>query len=530
MNYNIQNYETIYYNDLKILKGFIKKKILNINKIYPNNIIDVCDLENRKSLDNTILLQYGIIKRNSREKRKIIRKYTKLGLDMFEIIEILKNIFNKNFSTITKEKIYIINEFNPKINIINHIPIQEQMFPLQITSRKMKTPCGTTLQYFKNYLQYLKNLQFDDFVKKVNITFHLTDFVIDKYYKKLKLNYSKKNNTVFDFNKELNLMLRYHYHASFYPNNLKIYYGQHEHNIIPLVSIECPCSLMTNEKCKKTIDLELFILILKLYSNESYTLINYIKFIYNDFIIPVIKKYIENSKNKLHVITKHKLFYKEYNNRTVFIQKEKISVINHELTNVTCAHCLEEHICCTYKLSKNFIKKKHNKIRSIYTYKCIKKTNIMGCCCSKCGNYMTQHRNNKCPPPIKVDKPSPEQLNEIQKALNDDNVESALCPKCNNIVTKDEHCDKVRCGAIDGGRYEGCGIQFCFRCGDDLTQLRENYLQHLITVMKPDKTQTQWICKKFAIECPICKIKQYWDGKSDKIMCGECNIMFDHYM
>lgn len=515
--YNKIIFNEINFDALMDLNGFVKKKIYSLNNIYPKTLINTIDQE-LTSFGINLEIQYGIVKNNSRNKRKIFKYHLRYNL--------ISNDFIINNALDFKLKKYIINSdlFNPKLKIQNSIsiPIHEQIFPLQIKSRKMKTPCGTSLQYFKNYLQYIKNLTDEELVKKVKLKFYLSDYLINKYIKLIKFpNFKKHKYDIFDLNKHVNLLIRYHF--QFYNEYINICYGEHFHKLIPLIHLTCPCFINDDNNCKKTIDIELFILLLKLYS-DNYYINNFIKFIYIDFIIPIIKRFISINNNSYDVTTTtiRKIVI---NRRNYFKCREKISLIHHQITNVRCESCYREHICCTYKLSKNFIKR--NNIMIKYSYNCDKNQHHK--CCAKCGNFTTKHKGKKCPKPINVIRPTSQEINEIRNALNNENIELAKCPNCDNIATKDDNCDKVRCGAIDGGRRDGCGTQFCFRCGDDLSNLRENYLQHLITTMKPDKTQTQWICKKFAIDCPTCNIKQYWDGISDKIMCGECNIKFDYY-
>ena len=132
-----------------------------------------------------------------------------------------------------------------------------------------------------------------------------------------------------------------------------------------------------------------------------------------------------------------------------------------------------------------------------------------------------------CPPAVKVERLSDEELNCISQALSNDQVETCRCPSCNTLSTKDENCDKVTCGRVDGGRSVGCGTQFCFRCGDDISALGYDYLEHLIASMKPDGSYTQWICRKFAKACPDCNTRQFWDGHTQMIRCGICKQDFD---
>ena len=48
-----------------------------------------------------------------------------------------------------------------------------------------------------------------------------------------------------------------------------------------------------------------------------------------------------------------------------------------------------------------------------------------------------------------------------------------VCPNCKFFWAKDENCDKVIC--------DKCNTKFCFTCGEDLTSLGFNYLDHLIS-------------------------------------------------
>ena len=56
-----------------------------------------------------------------------------------------------------------------------------------------------------------------------------------------------------------------------------------------------------------------------------------------------------------------------------------------------------------------------------------------------------------------------------------------VCPNCRHFWAKDEECDKVKCSQ--------CSTKFCFTCGDDITDLGDNYLDHLISGPRIDKIE-----------------------------------------
>jgi hypothetical protein len=138
--------------------------------------------------------------------------------------------------------------------------------------------------------------------------------------------------------------------------------------------------------------------------------------------------------------------------------------------------------------------------------------------CWKCHNEPHDHFS---PCPKKLVPITQAELDEIQNALED---ETARCPTCDHVCTKDDACDKVQCGRVDGGRQEGCGTTFCFRCSEIIDN--HDYLTHLSVSQKPDGTDTHWVCRKFTRNCPSCSKTQFYDTTKDTIICGTCQTEF----
>jgi len=81
-------------------------------------------------------------------------------------------------------------------------------------------------------------------------------------------------------------------------------------------------------------------------------------------------------------------------------------------------------------------------------------------------------------------------VNAINRELDKDPTAMALirdtctqCPGCKMWQGKDEACDKVKCS--------NCSVNFCFDCGEDITHLGRNYLDHLAVDL-----DGRWACKK----------------------------------
>jgi hypothetical protein len=139
--------------------------------------------------------------------------------------------------------------------------------------------------------------------------------------------------------------------------------------------------------------------------------------------------------------------------------------------------------------------------------------------CSLCDNEPHPYTS---PCPKKIIPITSEELDSIEGALED---ETARCPTCDHVCTKDDACDKVQCGRVDGGRQEGCGTTFCFRCKEIIDN--HDYLTHLSVSQKPDGTDTHWVCRSFTRNCPTCSKTQFYDGTQTSITCGTCQTSFE---
>lgn len=100
-----------------------------------------------------------------------------------------------------------------------------------------------------------------------------------------------------------------------------------------------------------------------------------------------------------------------------------------------------------------------------------------------------------------------------------------VCPNCRFFWAKDDNCDKVIC--------DKCNTKFCFTCGEDLTNLGFNYLNHLISGPKFDKLidgeEIQYRCTKTYIRLAAQYVK---DGSNEdmfifvikSVMCSKIYI------
>lgn len=88
-----------------------------------------------------------------------------------------------------------------------------------------------------------------------------------------------------------------------------------------------------------------------------------------------------------------------------------------------------------------------------------------------------------------------------------------ICPNCKHFWDKDEECDKVKCSI--------CNTKFCFTCGEDITDLGENYLSHLISGPKiignDDENDIHFRCTKTYIR----KACDYLNNQE------ECKYLFE---
>lgn len=532
--------------------------IIKSTKLYPlpTNVYDIANFELCKSIDNTY--EYKLFKKKkvySRNETKLIHNGSYIPLESMGIDEfgyakntkiIMKNIINTNTNIINSQLTFKFNKDD----------IDNCVFPLHIQTNKYKKTCGSNIHMLKNYLQYVKNLSPEMKKNIVNVSWMKCDDVIEKIvsinhnkFKQvtMKYNYLKhyKDNMLSNIKYFICKMLnennlfpihRKNIHTVIFNNKLS------KHLLLPFIEVKCPCEFMGCKKCNKYIN------ILQLLCNYNtislcnqknrnellYTLPirTFNKWLSETFIKDVLFDNIKENKDVVNVKIERFVFRKQSDK---FPENEKkIKKVTHITINrCVCHNCGEERILRNYKKSKSQIKKSgcHNMIR------CIKCSSLM---CSCCGNDCISHTKTvkkgkkritvflqKCPPIPNFEVISNETICDISRALNEENIETSKCPNCDLLVTKDDACDKVMCGKIDGSSITGgCGTKFCFRCSEDITHLGFDYLDHLIVTMKPDGSNTNWICRKFAKPCPTCEIKQYWDGVSDKIHCGNCKADF----
>lgn len=459
-----------------------KYKYVPIKKL-PTKCIDVSTGDKEYSLDMKITEPHYIRKRYSRSVRKNIKRGLFMPID----------------SKPTKIVCY------PQLKV-KETDDDVTILPLYFKSNKYKNPCGTTVNYFKNYLQFIKGLDDIAFMHHVKFSFSNPDKTIEKIAsvvtKKQEQTHTMQNQVY----KYISNCIMSNFHNT---NGTKRTVGIH---LLPIIKIKCPCSILGGSQCNKLADILTFIFI-NFKSNATF-----MNWIVNNFIKPVTVRYIKLKK----VVDVTFILTQKGKNHTRFA----------ELRVATCHSCITEQVCINHKITKtNKPHKKTYGVKLRYTYNTICRE-CSEYFCSECGNDSKNHsyvsKRSVCPPRVTLSKPTTEELAEIQKAFDDEKVETSKCPKCNNLVTKDENCDKVKCGSVSGvSSLKGCGTQFCFRCGEDISHLKDNYLDHLITTMKPDGSMTTWICKKFCKKCPECDAGQYWDGKSDKIKCGSCHNEFD---
>lgn len=525
--------------------------IIKSTKLYPfpTNVYDISNSELCKSIAHNY--GYELYKKKrvySRSKTKLIRDGSYIPLENMNIDEfgyteytklIRKNIFNTNKLIISSGLSF---EFNNDIN--------NCVFPLHIQTNKYRKPCGSNIHMLKNYLQYVKNISLEMRKNIVKVSWMKCDDIIEKIvcinlnkFKQvtMKHNYLKnyKNNIISPIK---GLICRMLYENNLFPihtrNISMVMFNQKKikHLLLPFIEVKCPCEFMGCKKCNKYINILQLLCnynTLSIYNNrKNGVLYQFNKWLCDTFIKDILFDNIREKNNVVNVKLEGFVFRKQ---SYKFPENEKkIKKITHITINrCVCHNCGEESIIQNYKKSKSQIKKSgtHNMIS------CKKCCSLI---CGCCGNAGISHTKTikkgkkritvflqKCPPIPNFEVISNETICDISRVLNEENVETSKCPKCDLLVTKDDACDKVMCGKIDGSSITGgCGTKFCFRCSEDITHLGYDYLDHLIVTMKPDGSNTNWICRKFAKPCPTCDIKQYWDGVSDKIHCGNCNAEF----
>lgn len=489
------DYQPITNYELHNKNGYIRYKKQNIH-FFSDITYDVSDGNCVKSYSPKYLMYEGVIKKFSRKKRKMIKNGDYIPLDICSPTteDAIGNSYEERL--LAKLTYPISYHEIPKQQVIHNTTIDEQtIFPLYKKSRKYKTPCSSSLSYIKQYLTYVKHMDTHEFMKTVSMKL-FPDYEVKTY---VKYNFVWNPDITHSIVKSLYIL----------------FINMCKETICPILYVKCPCYLMGEKKCNKMINVMQLIDIVML-SDEPIIVSEFTKWLYKEFVIPVIQRKIEINNGPIQYTYKR-------------VSPNKTTVRFLELTSCLVECCMQHKLIIRYKNSETTIKKRGVKKCHMFYCNCsmdvLLYTRLRVCSC--CGNYASKHKKRtKCPAKICVEDITEEETKAITQALLDDNIESATCPNCSMICTKDENCDKVRCGAIDGGHTNGCGTSFCFRCGEDITCLGTNYLNHLHVVVKPDGTNTHWVCKKFSKECPQCNIKQYWDGESDTIHCGVCNSPF----
>jgi hypothetical protein len=520
-------------------------KLLPLSK----NVIDIANYEICKGIFSSYvyyLKKISFGKKYSRNKKKMIRdgsyipiedvKVDAFGYIIPSVKLIYKTVVNMSYTINIKNIKYIMDE-NPI----------ERIYPMHIQSVKYRTPCGANLDMFKYYLQHIKGLSQEMKNDVVNVTWMKQTELYKKIlpvslksYKNVTRHYNYKKeyyNCLGIVKRIIKTVFRDNY-VEFTNDNIHIpnihKSFQNKHSLLPYIEVKCPCEFMGCKKCNKNINLLQIISIYYLINSnqikekkDSTHLTKFLKWVSGTFIKDLLIDDV-NSNGVINVSIQRSVKMKKNPSKKV------TKITNLTINRCVCHNCGNETITQSYKKSKTQIKKYGCQIMTS-----CKKCNAKMCKC--CGNDVIAHSKvvtkrhkkittflNKCPSSPNFETMSDETIGQIQSALGEEDVETAKCPNCQLLVTKDDACDKVMCGKIDGcGISGGCGTKFCFRCSEDIGHMGSNYIDHLIVTMKPDGSNTNWICKRFAKACPSCHVKQFWDGTSDKITCGGCQTCFD---
>lgn len=149
-------------------------------------------------------------------------------------------------------------------------------------------------------------------------------------------------------------------------------------------------------------------------------------------------------------------------------EKEHQLIKQKKLEYSTIAQCPE---CDTYEWVTKISKRKpltfENKFMAISN--CITECICKHKYCTKCNKL---HSNNtKCIFENFWNSYDEESKNNFTELIKDH--KGQICPNCKHFWDKDEECDKVKCTL--------CDTKFCFTCGEDITDLGNNYLSHLIS-------------------------------------------------
>lgn len=443
------------------------------------------------------------------KSRKNRKNKSKILIDSLKVDDFGFLIESSSRPTRIKSCYVDINRLTTFFPLYKSIECEDRTIAMHPKSNRCKSPCGLNVSMLKHYLMYIKNLPYHEMNKILRIKWEiLSEFGIplkrpdnlDKYHLVISAIYRTigpyRKSISFD-NPQTRKIHGYNYDLS-----STIIPG---HYVVPVIEVKCPCSYMGCNRCNKNINLSTLAWILNQLDDYKYMH----EWYYKTFIKSILYTILDE-KNKIPIkITKI---------------GTKTKNIYMELHKITCFSCGIKSLNITYKKSKNMIDKKKTTIFEHHTCPKCDKIN-----CGRCGNSKHDHYNKKrhkhskmlrkCPPPPVFSDISNNELQQVEAALG--LHESRKCPTCNLLTSKDDACDKVVCNS------PGCGTHFCFRCGDDITELGNNYLSHLVVTMKPDGSHTSWVCKKFCKNCPACDSGQYWDGASDKIQCGMCHIEFD---
>lgn len=472
-------------------------------QIFPTDAIDASNNETTTAINGYIMTPVAMKKKYTREKRKLVRKGEFIPIEELDVDIFGYTIQPEIKDLLKRKKMYVPAKFTrPRFVLNRQVSLETSIIPYYTKTQKYKTPCGSSIDYIKNYLQFILS-QNDEQLKKYC-------FIHWLYYKELpNANLSKNNHT----------RIKWYQHQQKYILNS----GRIFHRLFPDIMIKCPCELLGEHVCKKRISsYELFFICRWLSVAQTRVFSEW----FLNWTKSILMKLINDSE-KQHIIKSNKHLKTKRGSCRLKKKKYVNAKIHHSIHKIRCEFCMNEHIITSYYSKKSMKVRKNKNTYYMNKIKC----NCPHSICKLCGNgekkHMDRRLKGKCPKPVGFEKVTDEELNKIKAAFDEDNVETSNCPTCGFIVTKDEHCDKVKCGRVDGGRMVGCGTSFCFRCSEDISRLGSNYLDHLVVTMKEDGSNTTWICRKFAKECPDCNIKQFWNGKSSKIKCGSCLIEFN---
>ena len=432
--------------------------------------------------------------------------------------EIFKNIKAKKPLT-KKQKQFIIHSRKMKqgwikrkrlipplevFSILGDLPIM-----LHPPSRRCKTPCGCDLSEFKHYFAYLQTLPVEKLLTLIQPQISLYDstqrssmpficknpdtidsFRIRKFYEIIMTFASKKFNVfmpVFPYKKVRNI-IEYEYAPDQYPRQKALF-------TIDFL-LPCPSSIMGGTCAKKVSLVALH--------TQSYLRL------YTD-----LRDYIENVVFPFLMNT----MFNDYTRSIPFLTK--FATYKMCLYRNVCSRCKKNDFRVDYDFDMSFKTMRYGE-QFDRTLSCIGRCSSCGTItCPKCKEHHAIDSFTPCPKP--PERLTEEEINTIQTALEEDS-ETSKCPSCSMICVKDDACDKVQCGRVDGGQVRGCGTTFCFRCNDIIDP--HHYLSHLVVAQKSDGSDTHWTCRKFTRPCPQCLRLQFHDTTKETIICGSCSHEF----